>query len=152
LLHFLQKQRTKGGNTQEIANTPTIQAVVMYPSFVEEIVRDNNGGRALIICGREYMAHALDTHIDDAIELASRWQQHQVTYERIVHLRTWIRENHQPGHDLPYKHLRNMKSCKHFVEMVIHSEFTLSGSLFTQGYKSCLKENNRIFSKLKGKG
>ena len=123
-----------------------------YPSFVTEAAGDKRGARILVICGQEYKAHQYDSYIDDAIELASYSQEHQVTYGRIVHLRTWIRENQQHGYDIPYKHLKNMKACKYFIEMVIHAEFLEVGDTFKESYQYCLRENNRIFSKGKGKG
>lgn len=123
-----------------------------YPSFVTEAAGDKRGTRLLFICGQEYKAYPYDTHIDDAIELASYWKNHQVTYDRIIHLRTWIRENQQHGYDIPYKHLRNMRACRYFVEMVIHSEFLSLVDTFEESYQYCLQENIQIFSKGKGKG
>lgn len=122
-----------------------------YPSFVTVTASDKRGARILTICGKEYKSYAYDSYIDDAIELASHWKEHQITFDRIIHLRTWIRENQQHGYDIPYKHLRNMRACRYFVEMVIHSEFSSLGDTFKESYQYCLKENIQIFSKGKGK-
>jgi len=127
----------------------------MYPSFVTVTTRNQRGIRILTICGQEYKAYPYDRYIDDAIALAGHWLAHQVTYERIVHLRTWIRENIQHGHNIPYQHLRSMQACRYFVEMVIHAEFSVEngGKMFEEAYRACLEENTQVFAnKGKGKG
>lgn len=137
---------------KDVNKPPKLSTMDAYPPFVTEATSDKRGTRMLIICGKEYKAYPYDSYVDEAIELASYWRDHQVTYERIVHLRTWIRENQQHGYDIPYMHPRNMRVCRYFVEMVIHSEFLSLGDTFKEAYESCLQENLQIFSKGKGKG
>ncbi|WP_188316128.1 hypothetical protein [Chitinophaga agrisoli] len=149
---FLPKRRTKGDDNPETDPGAELENAFLYPSFVKEKGFDERGNLILIICGKKYVVYPFDTHIDEAINLASRWRPHQVTYDRIVHLRSWIRENHQHGHNLPYKDLESMKSCRHFVERVIHREFAPAKHLFVEGYRYCLKENTRIFSNHRKQG
>ncbi|RBL90452.1 hypothetical protein [Chitinophaga flava] len=119
----------------------------MYPSFINFIGTEAAGGRKLKICGQDFTAYSYDWYIDDAITLASRWPSHQVTYRRILHLRTWIRENYQHGHDIPYKYLRSLQGCRCWVESVIHAEYKGADEMFQESYKEQLAGNKTIFSK-----
>ncbi|PSL42228.1 hypothetical protein CLV51_1174 [Chitinophaga niastensis] len=119
----------------------------MYPLFVSLTGSDANGTRLLTVCGQEYKAHDYDWYIEDAINLAKHWKPHQVTYLRIVHLRNWIRENYQHGHEIPFKHLRSLLGCKHWIESVIHAEYKYAAIEFKDSYNSALKSNEEIFQK-----
>ncbi|PSL44971.1 hypothetical protein CLV51_105346 [Chitinophaga niastensis] len=119
----------------------------MYPSFITFISSDSDGTKLLRICDQEFKVFDYDWYIEDAINLAKYWKAHQVTYQRIVCLRTWIRENYQHGHDIPYKHMRSLQACRHWVESVIHAEYECADEMFQESYKRKLVENKAIFSK-----
>lgn len=122
----------------------------MYPSFVIEIKKTQQGTRTLMICGKEYCAHGYDWYIDHAIDLVKHWKPHQITYARIVHLRHWIRENFQHAHNIPYKHITNMRDCRCLVSCIIHAEYENAGEDLMDDRISWLKENSILFSKRKG--
>lgn len=122
----------------------------MYPSFVIETAKNQQGTRTLIICGKEYSAHDYDWYIDDAVDLAKHWKPHQITFTRIVHLRHWIRENFQHGHNIPYKHITNMRDCRCLLSCIIHAEYDNAGEDFSEDLISWIKENQRVFSKREG--
>ncbi|SKD09417.1 hypothetical protein SAMN05660461_5305 [Chitinophaga ginsengisegetis] len=117
----------------------------MYPSFITLVNSDTSGTRLLKICGHEFKAFDYDWYIEDAIMLAKCWKPHQITYRRILHLRTWIRENYQHGHEIPYKHLRSLHGCKHWVESVIHKEYKYADETFKSNYEEMLTNNTLIF-------
>lgn len=60
----------------------------MYPSFVTFVSGDSDGTKQLRICNQEFKVFDYDWYIEDAINLAKHWKRHQVTYQRIAHLRT----------------------------------------------------------------
>ena len=120
----------------------------MYPTFITLVNTDAAGTRLLKICDHEFKAFDYDWYIDDAIMLVKHWKPHQITYQRILHLRTWIRENYQHGHEIPYKHIRSMQGCRHWLESVIHAEYNGADEVFIDSYKQRLAENKTIFSKV----
>lgn len=81
---------------------------------------DNPRIRAtLVICGEEYEWWDYDEYIWDAIHLAEKWQENEITYKRIVWLRSWLRENIQHNHNIPFSNIRSMKGCKAWIDKVI---------------------------------
>lgn len=120
----------------------------MYPSFINIVSTEVAGTKHMKICGQDYTEYSYDWYIDDAISLAARWKPKQITYSRILHLRNWIRENYQHGHDIPYKHLRSLQSCRHWVESVIHAEYNGVDEMFKDCYKQKLAENKTVFLKV----
>ncbi len=90
----------------------------------EKILEDGKvTGARLLICGEEYKAWLYDTYIFDAIEIAKNWRPNQRTYDRIVHLRYWLRENIQHGHGLEIEDLRSMRDVKNFIDRLIDREY-----------------------------
>ena len=119
----------------------------MYPSFVTEKANSILPGiRILNICGKEYTAYSSDPFIDEAINLASHWPSEQVTYRRIIHLRCWLRENHQFGYNIPYKHIYDMQGCRYFIESVMQAHYGQLGEHYKEAIDSCIQENVEIFS------
>lgn len=100
----------------------------------------------MTICGKLFTVHFYDWYIDDAIMLAERWPVSEVTYERVLHLRNWIRENYQHDHNVPYKNIKSVRGCCRWVERVIHAEFRYADEVFKGIYKQGLEENKSIFS------
>ncbi|MEC5145805.1 hypothetical protein [Chitinophaga sp. 212800010-3] len=98
------------------------------------------------ICGQDYTAHSYDWYIDDAISLAARWKPGQITYQRILHLRNWIRENYQHDHNVSYQRLHSLQGCRKWVEVVIHAEYRHAPDEFKTDYQQRLSENKVIFS------
>ena len=118
----------------------------MYPNFVKQKERNKHDGcRILAICGEEYLAHPADPYIDDAITLAALWHPHQVTFLRIVHLRNWIRENDQHGHNIPFKHIKDLLGCKYLIDSIIEAEYSSIGPYYQENFYASLRENERIF-------
>lgn len=118
----------------------------MYPNFVKQKENNNyNGVRLLEICGEEYLAHHMDPYIDDAIALAALWHPHQITFPRILHLRNWIRENDQHGHNIPFKQIKDLLGCKYFIDSIIEAEHASLGPHYQENFYACLRENERIF-------
>lgn len=118
----------------------------MNPSFYHIISTDSTGTRHMKICDQEFAVYSYDWYIDDAITLAGRWKPDQITYSRILHLRNWIRENYQHDHNIPYKQLRSLQGCLHWVESVIHAEYRYADEAFKADYQQRLSENRQIFS------
>ncbi len=117
----------------------------MYPTFVKIKGINPNGDKMIEICGQDFTIHTYDWYIEDAIRLAKRWKLEQITYSRIMHLRTWIRENFQHDHNIPYEHLRSMRSCRNWIECVIHADFKYADIAFQETYKEQLQRNKIIF-------
>ncbi|MBS0027672.1 hypothetical protein ACTJJ0_03320 [Chitinophaga sp. 22321] len=118
----------------------------MYPTFITLVSTNAAGSRLLKICDHEFKAFDYDWYIDDAIMLAKRRMPHQISHQHILHLRTWIRENYQHGHEIPYKHIRSMQGCRRLVESIIHAEYANTGEEYIQSRDSALKTNSHIFS------
>jgi hypothetical protein len=95
----------------------------------------------LEICGTEYIAHQDDWYIYDALQLAESWSEH-ATYERIIFLRTWIRENYQHGHDIPLGRIRSLSGCLKWLEKVIKAEYRGTGL----SDQSQLEEARKLFT------
>lgn len=98
-------------------------------------------GAVLIICNREFIAWPHDKYIYKAIDIASRWKPEEVTFKRILHLRSWIRENIHHLHDLPTDHIQTMEDAKQFIDQLIKLEYQFND---LQG--SALLNNSQIFS------
>lgn len=118
----------------------------MYPSFVTFVRSEPDGTKVLRICDQEFKVFTYDWYIEDAINLVKHWKPHQIIYRRIIHLRTWIRENYQHGHEIPYKHIRSLQGCRHWVECIIYAEYANMGEEYTQRRDSALEVNRNIFS------
>ncbi|WP_343693999.1 hypothetical protein [Chitinophaga sp.] len=115
-----------------------------YPDFVLLLEEDHcNGRRILDICGQLYTANGYDHFIDTAIELARQWQRHQVTYERVVHLRNWLRENET--YQVPLIGVKSVLGCKEFVDRVIAADYVESGARNREFFIKDLRENERLF-------
>ncbi len=80
-------------------------------------------GRMLMIFDKQYHAWYYDTYIFDAIDLIKKWKPHQITYDRIIHLREWIRENAAHGHEMYFKHLKSMRAVKLWIDELIKKEY-----------------------------
>lgn len=100
----------------------------------------------LDICGRQYTIYPNDHFIYEAIELSQHWPKHQVTFQRVVHLRNWLRENQQHGHHIPFLHIKDMLGCKYFIDSVIQAEYANIGEHYLEAFRACLAENEKIFS------
>ena len=122
------------------------ESAIQRTDFAFEVGQTQNG-RKLLICGQEYEAWNYDTYIYDAISIARKWEPEQITYDRIVHLRYWLRENIQHGHDLNYHGLRSMAGAKSFVDKVIALEYR--GSEWDDQRRVALKNNQEIFANKK---
>jgi hypothetical protein len=95
-------------------------------TFAQEVKPLSISGREgvkLLICGKEYDAWDYDTYIYDAIEIAKKWKQDEVSFMRIWKLREWLRENVQHGHDLPYENLNSLDGTRKFIETLIQMEY-----------------------------
>lgn len=108
----------------------------------------NQHQRKILIVGEEYSQNHYDWYIEDAIRLVSFWKPKQITVSRIFHLREWIRENYQHGHNYSYSHCKNMKVCKEWLAKVINSEYKYceEDDLIEQEAE-LLKDNIETFSR-----
>jgi hypothetical protein len=121
-----------------------IKDIDRYPDFVSVKEVDTCSDRRLLeICGQVYTAHRYDHFIDTAIELAAQWQRQQVTYERVMHLRNWIRENEE--YQVPVIGVKSMLGCKEFVDRVIAADYVESGGREREYFIRDLRENERMF-------
>jgi len=108
----------------------------------------NQHHRKILILGEEYTQWWYDWYIMDAIKLASFWKSHQITSKRIFHLREWIRENYQHGHNYSYLHCKSVKSCKEWLAKVINSEYKFcDDDEYRKMEKEALKDNIETFSR-----
>ncbi len=114
-------------------------------AFVKEYT---DKGRMLVILGKEYHAWYYDIYIFEAIDLVKKWRPQQITHERIIHLRNWLRENSQHGHNICFKHLRSMRSVKLWLDGLIEREYG-TDEYWAQQKEFELKNNEEIFSKQK---
>lgn len=83
-------------------------------------------GKLLHIYGTEYVAWNYDTYIFDACDIAEGWPADEVTYDRIIHLRFWLRENTGHGHDLKIDGLTTAKKAQDFIHSLIDLEYAFS--------------------------
>lgn len=113
-----------------------------FAEILKPIQSDHLKGDLLMICGHEYQAWDYDTYIYDAIELASRWHKEEVTYDRIIHLRYWLRENIQHGHDLDITELTARSEVKEFIDQLIAEEYP--GDEFKEDREFALKNNQEV--------
>ncbi len=118
----------------------------MYPDFVKQIGSDAAGTRILEICGKQFSAYSYDWYIDDAIDLAAKWKLGEVSYDRIVHLRYWVREIYQHGNDIAYRRLRSVFGCFRFVERVMYAEFSNCEDEMRELYSQYRVDNRAIFN------
>lgn len=115
-----------------------------YPDFVLLKEEDPLSGRRLLeICGQLYTTNGNDHFIETAIELACQWQVHQVTYERVVHLSDWLRENERC--QVPLVGVKSVLGCKEFVDRVIAADYVESGACNREFLMKDLRENERLF-------
>jgi hypothetical protein len=101
-------------------------------------------GRMLVICGKEYEAWNYDTYIYDALEIAGYWDEKDRTYERITHLRYWLRENIQHGHDIPGMP-RSLKGAKLLIDKLIRAEYP-DDEYWKEERKFQLEQNAKLMS------
>lgn len=101
-------------------------------------------GRLLEICGNLYEAWNYDTYIYYAIIIASRWKKHQVTYDRILHMRCWLRENIQHGHGLDFSKIRSVTGLKNRLDELMRREYL--DEYWKEQLEFSLKNNEEIFS------
>ena len=86
---------------------------------------DEQGQKILLICGQEYRQHPTDVYMDDALRLVQQWDDAQVTFGRVVHLRNYLRENYGHGHQLNFQNLLSLADCKSWIDEVIKAEYRL---------------------------
>ena len=86
---------------------------------------DELGQKILLICGQEYRQHPTDGYMDDALRLVQQWDDDQVTFERVVHLRNYLRENYGHGHEINFQNLLSLADCKSWIDEVIKAEYRL---------------------------
>lgn len=100
------------------------------------------------ICGTTYERWDYDDYIEDAIELANKWKTEEITYARIVYLRSWLRENEQHGHNLKFFTIRTMKGCKNFIDKLIETEYqyTEDDQERKDQIKTAKTQNEKMFS------
>src|SRR5689334_8303246 len=93
-------------------------------AFVKDrfIKEQHLSGMLLVICGQEYKAWSYDSYIHDALHIAGYWDENDITYNRIVHLRYWLRENVQHGHDIPIN-VRSLSGAKTLCDKIIRAEY-----------------------------
>ena len=104
-------------------------------------------GNMLSILGKDYHAWGYDVYIYDAIDLAEKWLPHQITFDRIIHLRNWLRENVQHGHDRCFKHLSSMHSVKLWLVELLEAEYG-QDEYWAEQKQFALKENWKLFKKV----
>ena len=100
-------------------------------------------GVMLVILGKEYEAWSYDTYIFDALHIAGYWPIEDITYDRIVWLRTWLRENEQHGHDIPVN-VRSISGAKKLIDDLINREYR--DPMWEAEKKSQLERNAKIFT------
>ncbi|WP_266206268.1 hypothetical protein [Pontibacter kalidii] len=115
-----------------------------------QVITKTDEGHQLLICGEVYQAWNYDSYIYDAVSLAKRWYPHQITFERIVHLRHWIRENIQHGHNSPTAMLFSMRSVKYWIDELIEMEYG-HDSYWDEQKQLAWDENEKIFSRSNNK-
>ncbi|WP_462254691.1 hypothetical protein [Ferruginibacter sp.] len=114
-------------------------------AFIKEKTEQGN---ILSISGMEYHAWDYDVYIYDAIHLAEKWQPTEITFARIIHLRNWLRENVQHGHDKCFEHLASMRSVKNWIDELIEVEYG-HDEYWTEQKGFFLKGNAALFKKSK---
>lgn len=126
----------------QLTETTDFKTIAPFASRRKEPYQEGKMiGALLIICDREFIAWNYDTYIYEAISIAKTWKPEEVTFKRILHMRTWIRENIQHGHNLPTFHLKTMEDAKQFIDELIKLEYQFDD---LQG--SILLNNSQIFS------
>ena len=132
----------------ELKNNPLILTSpewkkIMAFAFVKA---ETEKGNMLSILGKDYHSWDYDVYIYDAIDLAGKWLPHQITFDRIIHLRNWLRENIQHGHDRCFRHLSSMRSVKLWLAKLIQAEYGYD-EYWNEQKKIVLKESSELFKK-----
>lgn len=127
---------------------PKIEIFHVVREINDQVGEAKITGSVLNILGKEFKALSYDWYIYDAIALVEKWDPEQITYDRIMHLRTWIRENYQHGHNFNYSHVRSMGGAKKFIDEVIRSEYRAydEEDMWKEQREFSLKHNKEIFS------
>lgn len=112
----------------------------------ESIKSGHLSGHKLSLCGQEYVAWEYDTYIYDAIELAKKWNPGEVNYKRLIHLRDWLRENVQHGHNIPTQGVNTLALAKNFIDQVIKAEYLYAEGESKNFEQRELKTNRKLFS------
>lgn len=115
-------------------------------AFIKEKTEQGN---MLSISGMEYHAWDYDVYIYDAIHLAEKWLPHQITFDRIIYLRNWLRENIQHGHDRCFEHLSSLQSVKGWIDELIEAEYGYD-EYWSEQKEFALKGNAALFKKPTG--
>lgn len=110
-------------------------------SFAYDLEATPNG-RMLMICGQKYEAWSYDTYIYDALNISGYWNPEERTYKRIMHLRNWLRENVQHGHDLPIN-VRSLHGAKKLIDKIIGWEYP-DDDYWQEQRKFQLEQNAKI--------
>lgn len=107
-----------------------------------------DGQKMLLILGKEYKAHNTDWYIFDALEMMNRCkkERHLVTYEMIMWLRTWIRENYQHGHNIDYSRIRTLSGAAKWLQKVIRAEYLNAPGDFKEDEKLHLERTRELFN------
>jgi len=106
------------GSEEQVNSVPTMKHVATT-GF------DEQGQKILLICGQEYRQHPTDVYMDDALRLVQQWDDAQVTFGRVVHLRNYLRENYGHGHQINFQNLLSLADCKSWIDEVIQAEYRL---------------------------
>jgi hypothetical protein len=94
----------------------------------------------------EYHAWGYDIYIYDAIRLAKKWLPTQITFDRIIYLRNWLRENLQHSHNRCFEHLSSMLSVKGWIDELIEAEYGYD-EYWSEQKEFALKGNAALFKK-----
>jgi len=101
------------------------------------------------ICGNPepYKRWDYDQYIDDAIDLASKWHPSEITYERILHLRSWLRENEQHNHQIHFNNVRTLEGCRKLIYRIIDAEYRyMAGPERTEEIRFQKEHTDKIFA------
>ena len=129
------------GSEEQVKFVPTMKHVTTT-GF------DEQGQKILLICGQEYRQHPTDVYMDDALRLVQQWDDDQVTFGRVVHLRNYLRENYGHGHQINFQNLLSLADCKSWIDEVIKAEYrlVLHEDWAKDQQKADLEANARIMS------
>ena len=129
------------GSEEQVNSVPTMKHVATT-GF------DEQGQKILLICGQEYRQHPTDVYMDDALRLVQQWDDAQVTFGRVVHLRNYLRENYGHGHEINFQNLLSLADCKSWIDEVIKAEYrlVLHEDWAKDQQKADLEANARIMS------
>lgn len=105
------------------SNSPEDQ----LPSFAKK-VEDLPNGCLLFICDMPFRVYNNDNSVFVALKIASRWQDHEVTFARINYLTHWIKINSNFINPVPVVNILSLSDAKHFVCKVIELEYSTNNS------------------------